>query len=58
MAASSAFVVGNSVRLRRFGAPAARRRWPRLHRAAPQGPGQDKVPADGTEQVESQEQVA
>jgi P-type Cu+ transporter len=58
MAASSAFVVGNSVRLRRFGAPAARRRWPRLHRAAPEGPGQDKVPADGTELVEPQEQVA
>ena len=33
MAASSAFVVGNSVRLRRFGTPAARRRWSRLYRA-------------------------
>jgi P-type Cu+ transporter len=55
MAASSAFVVGNSVRLRRFGAPAARRRWPWLHRP---GPGQDTIPAGGTERVEPQEQVA
>jgi len=57
MAASSAFVVGNSVRLRRFGAPAARRRWPhRVARAG--GPGRDRVPADGTEPAEPQEQVA
>ena len=34
MALSSAFVVANSVRLRRFGVPsAARRGWPRPHRA-------------------------
>ncbi len=57
MAASSAFVVGNSVRLRRFGAPGARRRWP--HRVArPGGPGRGRVPADGTEPAEPQEQVA
>jgi P-type Cu+ transporter len=53
MAAPSAFVVGNSVRLRRFGTPAARRRWSRLYRA-----GRDGVPADGTEPVEAEEQVA
>ena len=40
MALSSAFVVGNSVRLRRFGgAPAARRSRPRPHRAARENPG-------------------
>jgi cation-transporting P-type ATPase A/B/Cu+-exporting ATPase len=64
MAASSAFVVGNSVRLRRFGAPDARRPRPQPHRAAPgpvgpaDGPGQDRVPADGPEPVEPEEQVA
>jgi len=63
MAASSAFVVGNSVRLRRFGAP-VRHRWPWRHRAAPGpagpagGPGQDGIPAGSTESVEPQEQVA
>ena len=55
MAASSAFVVGNSVRLRRFGAPpAARRGAPRPHRAGPGGQG----PAGGTEPAEPEEQVA
>jgi Cu+-exporting ATPase len=64
MAASSAFVVGNSVRLRRFGAPATRRPRPQPYRAAPgpagpaDGPGQDRVPADGPEPVEPEEQVA
>ena len=67
MAASSAFVVANSVRLRRFGAPAARRRWRLPHRAAagpagPAGPvagdGQDKVPADSSDPAQPQEQVA
>jgi cation-transporting P-type ATPase A/B/Cu+-exporting ATPase len=55
MAASSAFVVANSVRLRRFGTqPMARRRrwWP--DRA---GPGRDRVPA-GSEPAEAEEQVA
>jgi P-type Cu+ transporter len=48
MAASSAFVVANSVRLRRFGNPATtRRRWLR-----------DRVPADGTQLAEAGEQVA
>jgi P-type Cu+ transporter len=56
MAASSAFVVGNSVRLRRFGTPpAARRGWTRPRRA---GPGGDKVPAGGAELAEAEEQVA
>jgi cation-transporting P-type ATPase A/B/Cu+-exporting ATPase len=56
MALSSAFVVANSVRLRRFGTPAAARsRWLRAHRA---GAGQDTVPAGGAEPAESQEQVA
>jgi cation-transporting P-type ATPase A/B/Cu+-exporting ATPase len=61
MAASSAFVVGNSVRLRRFGAAAARRPRPQPYRAAPgpaDGPGQDGVPADSPEPVEPEEQVA
>ena len=63
MAASSAFVVGNSVRLRRFGAPARRLRS-RPHRAAPgpagpaDGPGHDRVPVDGPEPVEPEGQVA
>ena len=56
MALSSAFVVANSVRLRRFGTPAAARsRWLRAHRA---GAGQDTVPAGGAEPVEAEEQVA
>jgi P-type Cu+ transporter len=51
MALSSAFVVGNSVRLRRFGAPpAARRGRPRADRAG--------VPAGGAVPVESEEQMA
>jgi Cu+-exporting ATPase len=64
MAASSAFVVGNSVRLRRFGAAAARRPRPQPYRAAPgpagpaDRPGQDGVPADSPEPVEPEEQVA
>ena len=56
MALSSAFVVANSVRLRRFGTPlAARSGLLRAHRA---GPGQDMVPADGGEPAEATEQVA
>jgi cation-transporting P-type ATPase A/B len=55
MALSSAFVVANSVRLRRFGAPAAGRRRPRPHHG---GPARTGLPAGGTEAVESQEQVA
>ena len=50
MAASSAFVVGNSVRLRRFGTPAAARRdWPRPRRPRQRraGPGPSGVSADG-----------
>ncbi|HEY6275193.1 MAG TPA: HAD-IC family P-type ATPase, partial [Streptosporangiaceae bacterium] len=55
MALSSAFVVGNSVRLRRFGAPAqAGRRW-RQHGPGPDGAG---VPAGGPERIEAEEQVA
>jgi P-type Cu+ transporter len=55
MAASSAFVVGNSVRLRRFGAPAtaSRQSWPQ--RA---GLRRDTVPAGGTEPAGAEEQVA
>jgi len=56
MALSSAFVVANSVRLRRFGTPAAARSGsPRAHRA---GAGQDTVPAGGAEPAEATEQVA
>jgi P-type E1-E2 ATPase len=55
MAASSAFVVANSVRLRRFGTPAvARRRRLRPDHARP---GRDRVPA-GSEPAEAEEQVA
>jgi P-type Cu+ transporter len=55
MALSSAFVVANSVRLRRFGSPApARRDWSRPHRARPAEVG----PARGTEPAEAEEQVA
>jgi cation-transporting P-type ATPase A/B/Cu+-exporting ATPase len=56
MAASSAFVVANSVRLRRFGTlPAAQRRNPRPDRA---GPGRNRSTAGGTEPAEAEEQVA
>ena len=56
MALSSAFVVANSVRLRRFRAPAAGRSGgPRAHRA---GAGQDTVPAGGGEPAEATEQAA
>jgi hypothetical protein len=56
MAASSAFVVANSVRLRRFGTPAAAQRHnPRPDRA---GPGRDRSAAGGTEPAEAEEQVA
>jgi cation-transporting P-type ATPase A/B/Cu+-exporting ATPase len=54
MAASSAFVVGNSVRLRRFGTP-ARRRW---SRPSPDATGRDAAPAGSSEPVEAEEQVA
>ncbi len=50
MALSSAFVVANSMRLRRFGAPAAARRgWSRLR---PAGPGRDEDSAGGAEPKE------
>jgi Cu+-exporting ATPase len=56
MALSSAFVVGNSVRLRRYGAPPApRRRWPRPDRAGLERAG---VAAGGAVPVESEEQMA
>jgi cation-transporting P-type ATPase A/B/Cu+-exporting ATPase len=56
MAASSAFVVANSVRLRRFGTPpAAQRRNPRPDRA---GPGRTRGTAGGTGPVEAEKQVA
>jgi P-type Cu+ transporter len=56
MAASSAFVVANSVRLRRFGSPAvARRHRPRPH---PAGPERGRAPAGSTEAAEAGEQVA
>jgi len=59
MAASSAFVVANSVRLRRFGAPStARRPGRRPHHDRPSGPGRAKVLAGGTEPVAAEEQVA
>jgi P-type Cu+ transporter len=55
MALSSAFVVANSVRLRRFGSPAPTRRdWSRPHRARPA----DMGPGRGTEPAEAEEQVA
>jgi len=53
MAASSAFVVANSVRLRRFGSTAAAGSRPQL---AP--PGRDRVPAGGTEPADAKEQMA
>jgi Cu+-exporting ATPase len=56
MAVSSAFVVGNSVRLRRFGAPAsAGRSRPQRHRTGPDRAG---AAAGDLEPMESQEQVA
>jgi P-type Cu+ transporter len=56
MAASSAFVVANSVRLRRSGTPpAAPRRNPLPDRA---GPGRNRSAAHGTEPAEAGEQVA
>jgi Cu+-exporting ATPase len=56
MAASSAFVVANSVRLRKFGSrPAARRPGPRPR---PAGPGLDRVPGASVERADVQEQVA
>jgi P-type Cu+ transporter len=59
MAASSAFVVANSVRLRRFGAPSTTRRpWPRPRHARPGGSGRTSVPAGGREPIEAEEQVA
>ena len=56
MALSSAFVVGNSVRLRRFGIPpAAHRGRSRPHHA---GPGRAGVLSGGAEPAESEEQMA
>ncbi|HYB88598.1 MAG TPA: heavy metal translocating P-type ATPase [Streptosporangiaceae bacterium] len=56
MAASSAFVVANSVRLRKFGTPpTAHRRSPRPERA---GPGCDRSAAGGTGPAEVEERVA
>jgi cation transport ATPase len=56
MALSSAFVVANSVRLRRFGSPAvARRRGPRPHLAGPRHHGS---PAGSAEPAEIEEQMA
>jgi P-type Cu+ transporter len=56
MAASSAFVVANSVRLRRFGSPPAARRL--ATRPRPDTPGPEKVPGGCTEPAEVQKQVA
>ena len=57
MALSSAFVVANSVRLRRFGDPGRGPPW--LAAAAPcRRAGRDTVPAGGAEPVEAEEQVA
>jgi P-type Cu+ transporter len=55
MAASSAFVVANSVRLQRFGSPPTARRPPRPR---PDTPDPDKVPGGSTEPAEVQKQVA
>jgi P-type Cu+ transporter len=52
MTLSSAFVVGNSVRLRRFGATAAAR-WGRGRPR--EGPARDEEPADGAEPADSAE---
>jgi cation-transporting P-type ATPase A/B/Cu+-exporting ATPase len=56
MAASSAFVVANSVRLRRFGTTGPTRR----HRPQPRRarPGPDRVPAGVAEPADGHEQVA
>jgi hypothetical protein len=56
MAASSAFVVANSVRLRRFGTPLAAQRLDPLPDRA--GPRLDNSAAGGTESAEAEEQVA
>jgi P-type Cu+ transporter len=56
MAASSAFVVGNSVRLRRFGTPAASRRRGSLPVRA--GPGREGDSTGSTEPAETEEQMA
>jgi P-type Cu+ transporter len=56
MAASSAFVVANSVRLRRFGTPLAAQRLDPLPDRA--GPRLDSSAAGGTESAEAEEQVA
>ena len=61
MALSSAFVVGNSVRLRHFGAAAgARQDGARPRRAGLNGPGtsQDSRPRRGSEPTGSPAQVA
>jgi cation-transporting P-type ATPase A/B/Cu+-exporting ATPase len=56
MAASSAFVVANSVRLRKFGTPPT----PRCRSPLPDhaGPGRDRSAAGGTGPAEAEEQVA
>jgi len=54
MAASSVFVVANSVRLRRFGAPRTARR----DRPGPHRPRPGEAPADSPELTEPQQQVA
>ena len=56
MAASSAFVVANSARLRKFGAPAPARRPSCPPERA--GPGCDREPAGSTEPAETGERVA
>jgi P-type Cu+ transporter len=53
MAASSVFVVANSVRLRKFGTPAAAGPW-----LGPARPRRDKVSAGGAEPAEAEEQMA
>jgi P-type Cu+ transporter len=53
MAASSVFVVANSVRLRKFGSPATAGPWP-----GPARPQRDKVSAGGAEPAEAEEQMA
>ena len=56
MAASSAFVVANSVRLRRFGTPSAPHRPGSLPDRA--RPGRDEGPVGDAEPTEAEEQVA
>jgi cation-transporting P-type ATPase A/B/Cu+-exporting ATPase len=59
MALSSAFVVANSVRLRRFGTSAtARSRWLQARPAGPGGPGREALTAGPDEPATSEEQVA